>query len=154
MDKRMQSVVANFQGKKDDIIPLLQSVQEEYGYLSEDALLDIARVTGVSESKIYGIATFYAQFRFTPIGKNRILVCRGTACHVKGVTEILEQIERELEITDGGTTSDGLFSLETAACIGCCSLAPVLMINEKTYGKVTQKKVKEIIEQYRQEEQK
>ena len=153
MDKRMQSVVANFQGEKEDIIPLLQSVQEEYGYLSEDALLDIARVTGVSESKIYGIATFYSQFRFTPIGKNRILVCRGTACHVKGVTEILEQIERELEITDGETTSDGLFSLETAACIGCCSLAPVLMINEKTYGKVTQKKVKEIIKQYRQEEQ-
>ena len=152
MDNRMQSILTNFRGKKDDIIPLLQTVQEEYGYISEDAMLDIARFTRVPESKIYGLATFYAQFRFTPVGKNRILVCRGTACHVKGVTEILEEIERELDINDGETTSDGQFTLETAACIGCCSLAPVLMINETTYGKITPKKVKEILEEYRQKE--
>jgi len=152
LDNQMQAILTNFRGKKDDIIPLLQTVQEEYGYISEDAMLDIAKFTRVPESKIYGLATFYAQFRFTPVGKNRILVCRGTACHVKGVTEILEEIERELDINDGETTSDVQFTLETAACIGCCSLAPVLMINETTYGKLTLKKVKKIIEEYRQKE--
>ena len=140
----MQSILTNFRGKKDDIIPLLQSVQEEYGYISEDAMLDIARFIRVPESKIYGVATFYAQFRFTPVGKNRILVCRGTACHVKGAAEILEQIQRELDINVGETTSDRKYSLETVACIGCCSLAPCIMVNKKVEANMTPQKVSKL----------
>lgn len=140
----MQSILTNFRGKKDDIIPLLQSVQEEYGYISEDAMLDIARFIRVPESKIYGVATFYAQFRFTPVGKNRVLVCRGTACHVKGAAEILEQIERELDINVGETTSDRKYSLETVACIGCCSLAPCIMVNKKVEANMTPQKVSKL----------
>ncbi len=144
MDNRMQSILTNFRGKKDDIIPLLQSVQEEYGYISEDAMLDIARFIRVPESKIYGVATFYAQFRFTPVGKNRVLVCRGTACHVKGAAEILEQIERELDINVGETTSDRKYSLETVACIGCCSLAPCIMVNKRVEANMTPQKVSKL----------
>ena len=140
----MQSILTNFRGKKDDIIPLLQSVQEEYGYISEDAMLDIARFIRVPESKIYGVATFYAQFRFTPVGKNRVLVCRGTACHVKGAAEILEQIERELDINVGETTSDRKYSLETVACIGCCSLAPCIMVNKRVEANMTPQKVSKL----------
>lgn len=140
----MQSILTNFLGKKDDIIPLLQSVQEDYGYISEDAMLDIARFIRVPESKIYGVATFYAQFRFTPVGKNRVLVCRGTACHVKGAAEILEQIERELDINVGETTSDRKYSLETVACIGCCSLAPCIMVNKKVEANMTPQKVSKL----------
>ena len=144
MDNRMQSILTNFRGKKDDIIPLLQSVQEEYGYISEDAMLDIARFIRVPESKIYGVATFYAQFRFTPVGKNLILICRGTACHVKGAAEILKQIERELDINVGETTSDRKYSLETVACIGCCSLAPCIMVNKKVEANMTPQKVSKL----------
>jgi len=140
----MQSILTNFRGKKDDIIPLLQSVQEDYGYISEDAMLDIAKFTRVPESKIYGLATFYAQFRFTPVGKNRVLVCRGTACHVKGAAEILEQIERELDINVGETTSDRKYSLETVACIGCCSLAPCIMVNKRVEANMTPQKVSKL----------
>ena len=140
----MQAILTNFRGKKDDIIPLLQTVQEEYGYISEDAMLDIARFIRVPESKIYGVATFYAQFRFTPVGKNRVLVCRGTACHVKGAAEILEQIERELDINVGETTSDRKYSLETVACIGCCSLAPCIMVNKKVEANMTPQKVSKL----------
>ncbi len=144
MNNRMQSIFTNFRGKKDDIIPLLQSVQEEYGYISEDAMLDIARFIRVPESKIYGVATFYAQFRFTPVGKNLILICRGTACHVKGAAEILKQIERELDINVGETTSDRKYSLETVACIGCCSLAPCIMVNKKVEANMTPQKVSKL----------
>ena len=144
LDNRMQSIFTNFRGKKDDIIPLLQSVQEEYGYISEDAMLDIARFIRVPESKIYGVATFYAQFRFTPVGKNHVLVCRGTACHVKGAAEILEQIERELDINVGETTSDRKYSLETVACIGCCSLAPCIMVNKRVEANMTPQKVSKL----------
>lgn len=137
----MQSIFANFSGKQDEIIPILQATQDHYGYIPEEAMLDIARFTRVPESRVFGVATFYAQFRFTPIGENRIMVCRGTACHVKGVTKILEEIERELDIQEGETTADGKYSLETVACIGCCSLAPCIMVNKKVEAKMTPKKV-------------
>jgi len=141
VDTRLESIFTKFNGSKDEIIPLLQSVQNEYGYLPEDTMLEIARFTNVPESRVYGVATFYAQFRFTPIGENRIMVCRGTACYVKGATKILEEIERELGIKEGETTPDGKYSLETVACIGCCSLAPCVMINKKVEAKLTPKKV-------------
>ena len=141
MDTRLEAIFTKFNGSKDEIIPLLQSVQNEYGYLPEDTMLEIARFIKVPESRIYGVATFYAQFRFTPMGENRIMVCRGTACHVKGAPKILEEIERELGIKEGKTTPDGKYSLETVACIGCCSLAPCIMINKKVEAKLTPKKV-------------
>ena len=141
MDARLESIFAKFNGNQDEIIPLLQSVQNEYGYLPEETMLEIARFTRVPESRVFGVATFYAQFRFTPMGENRIMVCRGTACHVKGATKILEEIERVLNIKEGETTPDGKYSLETVACIGCCSLAPCVMINKKVEAKLTPKKV-------------
>jgi len=137
----LESIFAKFNGNQDEIIPLLQSVQNEYGYLPEETMLEIARFTRVPESRVFGVATFYAQFRFTPMGENRIMVCRGTACHVKGATKILEEIERVLNIKEGETTPDGKYSLETVACIGCCSLAPCVMINKKVEAKLTPKKV-------------
>jgi len=141
VDTRLEAIFTKFNGSKDEIIPLLQSVQNEYGYLPEDTMLEIARFIKIPESRIYGVATFYAQFRFTPMGENRIMVCRGTACHVKGAPKILEEIERELGIKEGKTTPDGKYSLETVACIGCCSLAPCIMINKKVEAKLTPKKV-------------
>jgi len=141
VDARLESIFAKFNGNQDEIIPLLQSVQNEYGYLPEETMLEIARFTRVPESRVFGVATFYAQFRFTPMGENRIMVCRGTACHVKGATKILEEIERVLNIKEGETTPDGKYSLETVACIGCCSLAPCVMINKKVEAKLTPKKV-------------
>ncbi|MBN2325439.1 MAG: NADH-quinone oxidoreductase subunit NuoE [Spirochaetes bacterium] len=141
MDSTLKNVFDSFQGKKEELIPILQKVQERYGYLPEDAMLEVSRFARVPESTVYGVATFYAQFRFTPIGENRIMVCRGTACHVKGSVGILEEIERKLGIKEGETTPDGRYSLETVACIGCCSLAPCVMINKKVHANLTPQKV-------------
>ena len=141
MDATLTSVFVSFRGAKEELIPILQKVQERYGYLPEDAMLEVSKFTRVPESTVYGVATFYAQFRFTPIGENKIMVCRGTACHVKGSVGILEEIERALCIKEGETTPDGRYSLETVACIGCCSLAPCIMINKKVHANLTPQKV-------------
>jgi NADH:ubiquinone oxidoreductase subunit E len=141
MDATLKSVLMSFRGEKQELIPILQKVQERYGYLPEDAMIEVSRFARVPESMVYGVATFYAQFRFTPIGENRIMVCRGTACHVKGSVGILEEIERALGIKEGETTPDGRYSLETVACIGCCSLAPCIMINKKVHANLTPQKV-------------
>jgi NADH:ubiquinone oxidoreductase subunit E len=141
MDEKLVEIFNDFKGNKEELIPILQIVQERFGYIPEDVMLDVARFTKVPESNVFGVATFYAQFRFTPIGKNRVMVCRGTACHVKGATQILEEIERVLGIKEGETTPDGKYSLETVACIGCCSLAPCVMINKKVESHLTPKKV-------------
>ena len=144
MEERLAAILASFKGKEDDVIPLLQQVQKEYGYLPEDAMLDIARHTGVPDSRIYAVASFYAQFRFTPIGRNHVMVCRGTACHVRDGARILEAVEKALGIKEGETSSDMEYSLETVACIGCCGLSPTIMVNKKVYGKLTPRKVAEI----------
>lgn len=141
---KFAKIFANYTGKKEEIIPILQSIQKEQGYLSRDAMLAVAKFTKVSESEIYGVATFYAQFRFTPMGKKRIMICRGTACHVKGAPRILEEFENQLGIKDGETTKDGEYSLETVACIGCCGLAPCAMVEEQVEAKLTPKKVQEL----------
>jgi NADH:ubiquinone oxidoreductase subunit E len=141
MDATLKSVLMSFRGEKQELIPILQKVQERYGYLPEDAMIEVSRFARVPESMVYGVATFYAQFRFTPIGENKIMVCRGTACHVKGSVGILEEIERALGIKEGETTPDGRYSLETVACIGCCSLAPCIMINKKVHANLTPQKV-------------
>lgn len=137
--------------KKDrsNLIALLQEVQEVYGYLPESALQDVSDFVGMPLSGVYGVATFYNQFRLTPLGKNVIRVCRGTACHVKNSANILTALETELGITAGGTTRDKLFTLETVACIGACSIAPVININEEYYGRISVKEISKILNKYK-----
>lgn len=144
IETRLNRVLDQFSGKAEELIPILQKVQEEFGYIPEDKMLDIARFVRVPESKVFGTATFYAQFRFTPIGRNQVMVCRGTACHVKGAPLIQEAIERKLGIREGETTGDGEYSLESVACIGCCSLAPCIMVNKKVEADMTPNKVEKL----------
>jgi NADH-quinone oxidoreductase subunit E len=147
MEKPLEKILSSFTGTSDEVIPVLQQVQHEYGYLPESVMSEVAEFTGVPGSRIYAVATFYAQFRFTPIGRNHIIVCRGTACHVRGAPRILEEIEKILGIKDGETTEDMEYSLETVACIGACGLSPCIMINRKVKAKMTPKKVSELFSQ-------
>lgn len=135
--------------KRDALIPILQEVQEQYGYLSREAVVQIGQRLRLPASKIYGVATFYNQFRFQPQGKYHVQVCRGTACHVKGSAAILEAIKRELKIEPGQTSRDGLFSLEVVACIGACGLAPVICVNGEFHAGVTTQKTAKILDSYR-----
>ena len=139
--------------KRDKLIPILQEVQNVHGYLSKESVEKISRHLNLPTSKIYGVATFYNQFRFQPVGKYHIMVCRGTACHVKGSASVLETLQRELGVNAGQTTHDGLFSLEIVACIGACGLAPVIAINGEFYAKVDNDKIKKILRDYRRKEQ-
>ena len=152
MKERLEAIFSSYKGEPRELIPVLQHVQEEFGYLPEEAITEIARFTGAPESRVYSVATFYTQFRFTPVGRNHVMVCRGTACHVKGAPRILEELENQLDIKEGETTPDMEFSLETVACIGACGAAPTMMINENTYGQLTAKKISEILADVRSEE--
>jgi len=134
---------------RDALIPILQAVQDHCGYLSREAVVRIGHHLGLPASKIFGVATFYNQFRFSPLGRFHIQVCRGTACHVKGSAAVLEAIQRELQITPGQTTRDGLFSLEVVACIGACGLAPVISVNGTFHAGVTTKGIPKILQTYR-----
>ncbi len=127
------------------LITILQHAQDLYGYLPTDVLYHIADRVGVSPAKVMGVATFYSQFRLRPVGKYLIMLCQGTACHVNGSEKIEKAIAEELGISDGETTEDGLFTLKNVACLGCCSLSPVMMINDETYGSLTPQKAKEIL---------
>ena len=138
--------------KRDSLIPILQEIQDEVGYLSEEAVVEVGRYLKLPTSKIFGVATFYNQFRFEPLGKYHIQVCRGTACHVLGSATVLEQLEKTLKIKSGETTKDGMFSIEVVACIGACGLAPVIAINGEFHAKVTTEGIKEIIKSYRERE--
>jgi NADH-quinone oxidoreductase subunit E len=153
MEKRLETIFSSHAGRQGELIPILQEVQEEFGYLSQKAMFEIAEFTGAPESRVYSVATFYTQFRFTPIGKNHIMVCRGTACHVKGAPMILEELEKQLGIKEGEITPDMKFSLETVACIGACGLAPNMVINRRTYGHLTKQRVSEIIGDLRSKEE-
>lgn len=133
---------------KSAIIPLLQDVQQVYGYLPEDVLLEVASFSGLALSRVYGIATFYNQFRLTPLGENIIRVCRGTACHVKNSANILYALEHELKIKAGETTRDKKFTLEVVSCIGACSIAPVITVNDEYFGRITTKDVPGILKKY------
>lgn len=133
------------------LMPVLQEAQEVFGFLPLEILQIISRQLNIPMSEIYGVATFYSQFTFIPKGENVISVCLGTACYVKGAQAILEEIERVLEIKSGSTTPDLKFSINSTRCVGECSLAPVITINEDIYAKVTKDKVKELIEKYRNE---
>jgi NADH-quinone oxidoreductase subunit E len=134
---------------RDALIPILQEVQQEVGYLSRDSVVRIGQHLNLPASKVFGVATFYNQFRFQPQGRNHIQVCRGTACHVKGSAAILDAVKRELKIDVGQTTRDGEFSLEVVACIGACGLAPVICINGEFHAGVSTKTVGKIIDSYR-----
>ncbi|MBD3410602.1 MAG: NADH-quinone oxidoreductase subunit NuoE [Ignavibacteriales bacterium] len=131
------------------LIPLLQDAQEEYGYLSEKMLQEIGDYVGLSLSRVYGVATFYNQFRLTPLGENLVSVCRGTACHVKNSANLLTAIENELGIEAGETTRDKKFTLETVSCIGACSIAPVISINGEFFGRLTPKDVPKILKPFK-----
>jgi NADH-quinone oxidoreductase subunit E len=141
-----------YDGAPGELIPLLQSAQDHFGYIPRRAISYISGVTGIPESEVYGVITFYSQFRLQPMGKYVIRACAGTACHVSGSKTIIETIEDELGIEVGGTTEDGLFTFNTVACIGCCSLAPVIMINEDTHGRLTPSAVRKLLRGYRRKE--
>lgn len=144
MHEELNAILSNFHGSREEIIPILQAVQEKFTYLPSEAMKQIARFTHVPTSSVYAVATFYAQFRFTPRGRKHVMVCRGTACHVNGAPRILEDIEDQLGIKEGETAEDLEYSLETVACIGACSLAPCVMINKDVEAKLTKKKVGEL----------
>ncbi len=135
------------------LITILQQAQDIYGYLSQEAIEYISAKTGITPARIYGVATFYAQFRLTPVGKYLIMMCKGTACHVNGVDRVQEAVSEYLGIQDGETTEDGIFTLNNVACLGCCSLAPVMMVKsadgEETYGNLTKDSVVKILEEIR-----
>ncbi len=144
MSKSLNDILASFSGDKSEIISILQDIQSNMGYLPEQAIIEVSKFTGVPESEIYGVATFYTQFRFLPVGKKHIMVCRGTACHVKGATQIIEGIERHLGIKEGEVTFDLEYSLESVGCLGCCALAPCAMINGEVESNLTLRDVKRI----------
>lgn len=148
----MDALIARFKGKKGNLIPLLQGTQALFGYIPREAFLKLNYDTGLSLSELYGVVTFYAQFRLSPSGKHIIKMCHGTACHVQNVTAITDELFDYLEVKDGETTPDGIFTLETVACLGCCSLAPVMMVDEETYGKLTPKEALKIIKEIRRNE--
>jgi NADH-quinone oxidoreductase subunit E len=133
----LDPLISKYKGKKGNLIPLLQGAQELYGFIPRVAFEKLAAEAGIPMSDMFGVATFYAQFRLSPVGKNIIKVCHGTACHVQNAVEITESIEEVLKIKDGETTEDRFYTLESVACLGCCSLAPVMMIGDQTYGKLT-----------------
>lgn len=146
----LDGVLEEYAAVKGSLITILQHTQDIYGYLPKEAIELISEKTGIATSEILGVGTFYTQFRFEPVGKNLIMLCQGTACHVNSSELILETIKDELHIEDGQTTEDGLFSLKCVACLGCCSLSPVMMINEDTYGSLTPDKTKKILKEIRE----
>ncbi len=143
--QKTDKLLSDFSSHRSNLIPILQSVQEKLGYLPRESIERISEYTKVAEAKIYGIATFYAQFRFTPVGKNRITVCQGTACHVRGGAQILREMETGIGIKSGETSNDLQFTLETVGCVGSCALAPVVVVNDKVNGAVTPTKAREIM---------
>jgi NADH-quinone oxidoreductase subunit E len=144
-EERLNEMISSYEGRVDELIPILQQVQQVFSYLPEPAMKKIAKFLKLPESTIFGVGTFYAQFKLVPTGRNVIKVCRGTACHVRGSAQILGEIEKQLGISAGETTPDLEYSLETIACFGSCALAPVVVINSKVHGRMTTPKAREIL---------
>lgn len=149
--KKIEGILQEYKDIPGSLITILQKTQDVYSFLPKEAIELISQKTGIATSEIMGVATFYAQFRFQPVGKNIILLCQGTACHVNGSEKIVDTIKEYLGISDGETTEDGLFSLKFVACLGCCSLSPVMMINDSTYGSLTPEKTVEILRKIKEE---
>jgi NADH:ubiquinone oxidoreductase subunit E len=142
----IESLLTEYSRERDNLIPLLQEVQERFHYLSPEAVQAVADHLGLSENDVYGVATFYAQFRFIPPGLHHVKVCQGTACHVRGSDMIMDAISRKTGIAPGETSADGTFSLERVACFGSCALAPVVVLDDKVYGRMTATKTQKLIE--------
>ncbi len=149
----VERILTQHQGaSRDALIPILQEVQEAGGYLSREAVIQISKHLKLPASKIYGVATFYNQFRFQPKGKYHFMVCRGTACHVKGSDKVLQTVMKQLKLSPGQTSRDRMFSLEVVACMGACGLAPVVNVNGEFYAKVSPRKLAQIIQSCREKE--
>jgi NADH-quinone oxidoreductase subunit E len=142
---KLKEIFSHYRGDRQELITILQETQEQFRYLPAEAMREIARFLHMPESTIYGVSTFYAQFKLTPLGRRIIRICRGTACHVRGASKVLREMEKQLGIKPGETTSDLEYTLETVACIGACALAPTMTIDKETHGKMTTKKVAEVL---------
>ena len=148
MDAELARTLEPYRGQKGALITVLQKIQEKLGYLPKDLFIDVARLCRISINEVYGVASFYAQFRFTAPGRHGVKVCLGTACHVRGGQRILESVERDVGVSSGGTSSDGRYSLERVACFGSCALAPVVVVDKDVYGRMTQAKAKDVLSKY------
>jgi NADH:ubiquinone oxidoreductase subunit E len=144
-EKLLREIFSLYKGKRSELIPLLLRVQANFGYLPEKARKLITVFLNMSEGEVYSVASFYAQFRLAPLGRQRVTVCRGTACHIRNAPKILGQIEKAIGINEGETTSDLEYTLETVACIGCCALAPCIKINNSVHGEMTTEKVQKLL---------
>jgi NADH-quinone oxidoreductase subunit E len=147
-----ETILRDYTGDTSQLIPLLQKLQEAYGYLPQDIIVRLSSHTDIKVPEILGVATFYSQFRLTPMGKHVIKLCHGTACHVNGADNIGAAICDELGIALDETTEDGLFTIETVACLGCCSLAPVMMVDGEVHGRLTQDKARKVIREIKKQE--
>lgn len=151
MKHNLESIFHTFPNRlREDLIPMLQMIQDEGGYLSEDIIREVSNYLNISMNKIYGVATFYDNFRFGPVGRYHIRLCHGTACHVAGAANLLHELEKQLRIKSGETDKEGLFSLEVVSCIGACGLAPLLEINQEYYTNITLEDLKKLIRQLRE----
>jgi len=150
--EELSTILGKHRGERNGLIPILLEIQKEFGYLPKEAMKKVAEFLGMKPIDVWGVATFFNQFRLTPLGRNHVKVCMGTACHLAGGRLVSEALERELSIKVGETSTDGHFSLERVACIGCCMLAPVAVIKDKIYPKMSPFKVEESLIPYRQEE--
>ena len=147
--QQMREVLSPFKGRQGIIIPALQAIQEKFGYLPAMSMEEIGQVAGMSANTVYGVASFYSQFRFTKPGEHMIKVCLGTACHVRGAMGIVDSLERRIGVKSGETSSDGKFTLEEVRCFGSCALAPVMVVDDDVYGSVTATKAEEIVDKFR-----
>ncbi|MCX5798601.1 MAG: NADH-quinone oxidoreductase subunit NuoE [Proteobacteria bacterium] len=148
MSETIEAVLTQYSRKSDDLIPILQGVQKEFGYVSLESVKKISRYLRITENQIYGVSSFYAQFRFNPPGRHSIKACLGTACHVRGGATLLEMLERGLGISCGETTPDKRFDLDRVACLGCCALSPVVQIDKNIYSRMTVTKLTELLKEY------
>ena len=149
MESNIEHILVRYpEGDRGFLIPILQEIQEHYGYISSDGVDEIAAFTRVPPGEIYGVASFYSQFRFTEPGKHTVQVCLGTACHVRGSERILQLLEHQLDVESGETTEDNLFTLERAACFGCCALAPVVMVDKDVHGRISSTKAQKLLKRY------
>jgi len=151
LKKEMREIMKQYKVEKDNLIPILNEVQEKYGYIPKIAQLEISNYLGIPMAEIYGVVTFYSRFTLEPKGKYNISVCLGTACFVKGSQKILDRLKERLKIEEGKTTDDGKFSIDTTRCVGACGIAPVFTVNDEVYGKATVKKLDEVLDKLEQE---
>jgi len=143
--EQLDEILSHYNGEGGNLIPILQEAQERFGYLPGEVMQEVAKFLRLSESTVYGVSTFYAQFKFSPTGKRVVKVCCGTACHVRGGARILREVEKNLGIKPGETTDDLEYTLETIACFGSCALAPVMVIDKNVYGRMTTSKLEQIL---------